>query len=341
MEISPMIIYCVIPNWNGAAALDDCLKSILEQTMKPKIVVVDNGSSDRSLEIVSKHPDIEALPLDKNHGFAGGVNAGIKRALESNAEYVALFNNDAVADKNWLKNMVDVAETNPKLGIVTSKILNATGEYIDSTGDLYTNWGLPYPRGRREASINKYDNDVEIFGASGGASLYRAKMLEEIGLFDENFFAYYEDLDISFRAQLAGWKVAYAPKAVVYHQIGATSSKIGGFAAYHTMKNLPWLMWKNVPARLLLKMWPRFMFAYFSFYTSAVTRGQGWPATKGFGNMLFHLPHKLVQRHKIQSSRKVSAMYIDSMLTHDLPPNAHKLRVLRSAWWKLRRKKAV
>jgi GT2 family glycosyltransferase len=307
--------------------------------MKPKIVVVDNGSSDRSLEIVSKYPDIEVLPLDKNYGFAGGVNAGVKKALESGAEYIALLNNDAIADKNWLKSLVDVAKSNLKLGIVTSKILNSTGEYIDSTGDFYTIWGLPYPRGRREAATNKYDEQTNIFGASGGASLYKAKMLEEIGLFDATFFAYYEDLDISFRAQLAGWKISYAPKAVVYHQIGATSSKIGGFAAYHTMKNLPWLIWKNVPAKLLLKMWPRFTFAYLSFYVSAIARGQGWPATKGLGKMLLFLPYKLIQRHKIQSHRKVSISYINSILTHDLPPNARKLYALRNAWWKLRRKK--
>jgi hypothetical protein len=341
MEIDPKIVYCVIPNWNGAESLDECLKSVVGQTSLPEVIVVDNGSIDNSLEIVAKYPNVEVLALEKNHGFAGGVNAGIKKALESGAEYVALLNNDAIADRHWLKSLVDTAKADPKLGIVTSKILNYTGEYIDSTGDLFTSWGLPYPRGRREAVTDKYDKEALVFGASGGASLYRAKMLEEIGLFDENFFAYYEDIDISFRAQLAGWKVAYVPKAIVYHQIGATSSKIGGFATYHTMKNLPWLMWKNVPARLLWRMAPRFKFAYFSFYVSAIARGQGWPATKGFGKMLLLLPYKFIQRRKIQSHRKVSAKYIDSILTHDLPPNARKLRALRGAWWKLRRKRVA
>lgn len=340
MEIE-QLIYCVIPNWNGAEVLEDCIKSVLAQTLPLKILVVDNGSSDGSLEIVAKYSDIEVLALDKNHGFAGGVNAGIKKALEANAEYVVLLNNDAVADKNWLKNLIDATKANPKLGIVTSKILNDSGEYLDSAGEFYSIWGLPYSRGRREVVIDKYDKDVKVFAASGGASLYRTIMLDEIGLFDEDFFAYYEDVDLSFRAQLAGWKVAYCPKAIVYHQIGATSSKIGGFATYQTMKNLPWLFWKNVPRKLIWRMIPRFKFAYFSFYASAIARGQGWPATKGFGKMLLLLPYKFIQRYKIQSRRKVSAEYIDSMLAHDLPPNARKLRALRSAWWKLRRKKVA
>jgi GT2 family glycosyltransferase len=341
MEIKQPLVYCVVPNWNGAETLGACLDSLLIQTLRPRIIVVENGSTDGSNELLGKYPSVEIIVLGRNHGFAGGVNAGIKRALEEKADFVALFNNDAVADKNWLKNLVDKAEKNPKLGIVTSKILNNTGEYLDSTGEGYTTWGLPCPRGRREAVTDKYDKDTKIFAASGGASLYRTKTLEEIGLFDENFFAYYEDVDLSFRAQLAGWRVAYTPRAVVYHQIGATSSKISGFSTYHTMKNLPWLFWKNVPRRLIWRMAPRFKFAYFSFYVSAVARGQGWPATKGFGKMLLLLPYKLIQRRKIQSRRKVSANYIDSILTHDLPPNAHKLRALRDAWWKLRRKKAA
>jgi GT2 family glycosyltransferase len=179
-----------------------------------------------------------------------------------------------------------------------------------------------------------YDADTVVFGASGGASLYRVKMLKEIGLFDKKFFAYYEDVDISFRAQLYGWKIAYEPKAEVYHQIGATSGKIHGFATYQTMKNLPLLFWKNVPRGLLLKILLRFKLAYFSFYISAVFRGQCWPATKGLLRMLTLLPHAFHERFKIQKNKKVSSTYIDSILIHDLPPNARRLRALRSKWWK-------
>src|SRR5690606_20741179 len=142
----------------------------------------------------------------------------IRAALRKNTDYIALFNNDAVAHQDWLKNLVKTLEDDPETGIATCKLLSADKSRIDSTGDFYTTWGLPFPRGRGEAKLTKYDNDTRVFGASGGASLYRASMLKEIGLFDEDFFAYYEDVDISFRAQLAGWKVLYVPTAEAYHQ---------------------------------------------------------------------------------------------------------------------------
>lgn len=326
--------YVVVPNWNGAEDLPACLDSLLAQTLKPHVVVVDNGSNDNSLELLqTKYRDVDIVALAKNRGFAGGVNAGIKKAIADGAEYVALLNNDAVADKNWLKKLAELLDSNPIAGICTGAITDKDGS-IDSTGEFYTVWGLPYPRGRGEPTDKKF-KAAEIFGASGGASMYRVKMLRQIGLFDEDFFAYYEDVDLSFRAQLAGWKVAYVPEAVVYHQIGATSSKIKGFATYQTLKNLPLLMWKNVPARLMLKVFPRFVFAYFSLWGSALARRQVWPSTKGVLMSIILWPKKLTQRWKIQRSRKASVEYIDSIIVHDLPPGAHKLRLLRSKCWKI------
>jgi hypothetical protein len=163
-------------------------------------------------------------------------------------------------------------------------------------------------------------------------------MFKDIGLFDEDFFAYYEDVDLRFRAQLAGWKIRYCPKAIAYHQIGATSSKISGFTTYQTMKNLPWLMWKNVPATYLLKVLPRFKIAYFSFYASAWRRHQGWSATKGVLLSVTLAPKKIWQRHQIQNTKKVSDSYIWGIMTHDLPPNALKLRSLRAKWQKVARR---
>jgi GT2 family glycosyltransferase len=160
------------------------------------------------------------------------------------------------------------------------------------------------------------------------------KMLNQIGLFDDNFFAYYEDVDLSFRAQLAGWKVGYVPGAVVFHEIGATSSKIKGFVTYQTMKNLPQLLIKNVPGRLFWPIYFRFSIAYASFFFSAVARGQVWPALKGTLATLVLTPKKLVQRRQIQSRRKVSVEYINSIIIHDLPPNARKLRRLQTIWSK-------
>jgi len=330
----------VVPNWNGASVLKACLDSLLAQSLKARIIVVDNGSTDGSLELLEKYPSVEVIKHSKNLGFTGGVNPGFKRAIELKLRYVAAFNNDAVADRDWLKSLVKTLDKHTKVGIVTSKILTMDGKKIDSTGDYLTTWGLPYPRGRGETDLTKYDKDTEIFGASGGASLYRVSMLESIGLFDDDFFAYYEDVDLSFRAQLAGWKVRYEPTAVAYHQISATSGKIKGFATYQTMKNQQVLLYKNLPKSHRGVIWRRFTLAHTLFLLRAISRGQGWPAIKGDLRGSWLIFKKSGARRRIQKSKKVSDEYIWGLLVHDLPPNARALRKLRRGWWRLRGKQA-
>lgn len=333
-------IAIVVPSWNGKASLATCLDSLLSQSLESHIIVVENGSTDGSAEFTeTKYPQVELIKNAKNLGFAGGVNTGIRKALAGGFEYVALFNNDAMADKHWLEGLVARLGSHPEEGIATCKFMDIHRQHLDSTGDWYTNWGLPYPRGRGEPADNtRYDSQTSIFAASGGASLYRAKLFEDIGLFDEDFFAYYEDVDLSFRAQLAGWKVAYVPAAIAYHQIGATSGKIKGFTTYQTMKNLPLLLYKNVPRRYLYTVGWRFMLAHSLFFLRAASRGQGWVAIKGDAKATYYLFKKHSERKKIQASKKVTDEYIWGIITHDLPPNAHSLRTFRAKWRRLRGK---
>ncbi|HVW23033.1 MAG TPA: glycosyltransferase family 2 protein [Candidatus Saccharimonadales bacterium] len=319
----------VVPNWNGRDSLGDCLDSLLSQTLKPHIIVVENGSSDGSLEFLqTNYPGVQTLINKKNLGFAGGVNVGVKQAIADNYEYVALFNNDAVADKDWLTHLVATLESYSEVGIATPKIISRQAKELDSTGEMYSIWGLPFPRGRGETDLDKYDQHTYVFGASGGASLYRIDMLNKIGLFDEDFFAYYEDVDLSFRAQLAGWEVRYVPTAIVHHQIGATSSKIKGFVTYQTLKNLPLLLWKNVPWAIMPRVWPRLLLAHTLFGLRALSRGQFSAVAKGYIVGAWLWPKKLVERHRIQHSRKVSSQYIWGLMVHDLPPSAKALRKL-------------
>jgi GT2 family glycosyltransferase len=220
-------IAVVIPNWNGKDKIAKCLDSLSAQSMVSQIIVVENGSTDGSLEFINTHyPGVDLVVNKKNLGFAGGVNSGIRYAIDDNCDFVALFNNDAIADKDWLRYLVEATEKDGKVGVVTCKFMDIDGKHLDSTGDQYTNWGLPYPRGRGEPVNDSYDDQIDIFAASGGASLYKVKMFKDIGLFDEDFFAYYEDVDLSFRAQLAGWKIRYCPKAIAYHQIGPPAVKL-------------------------------------------------------------------------------------------------------------------
>lgn len=332
-------IAVIVVNWNGIEDLPSCLSSLQLQTTSAEIIVVDNGSVDGSVEFMTdKFPEITLLPQSKNYGFTGGVNIGMEYALKNNFDYITLFNNDAIADKHWIQYLLQALEAKPEAGIATCTLTTIDKSHLDSTGDIYTSWGLPYPRGRNEPYGTQYDKDTVIFGASGGASLYRASMLREIGMMDDKYFAYYEDIDISFRAQLTGWKVVFAPKAIAYHKIGGTSGKIKGFTTYQTMKNLPMVLWKNVPSGLLPTVIPRFMLAYTLFFGRAITDGRGIPALKGLLVFIKNIPHIIGHRRAIQRNKKVSNEYIWSILTHDLPPNATALRSLRQKWWHLRRK---
>ncbi|HUB93396.1 MAG TPA: glycosyltransferase family 2 protein [Verrucomicrobiae bacterium] len=329
----------VIPNLNGGEDLLAATQSLFDQSLEPYIIVVDNGSTDDSVEALSrKYPDVEIIRNQKNEGYAGGVNPGFRRAIELNASYTAPFNDDAIADKRWLKQLVEYLDAHPKVGAAAPKVVTSDKERLDSTGDYYTNWGLPYPRGRREYDLHKYDDQTDIFAATGAATLFRVKALKQVGLMDEDFFAYYEDVDLGFRLQLAGWKVAFVPGSVVYHKIGMTSSRIKGFTTHQTMKNLPLIWFKNVPKQYLWHIGWRLALAQTLFFGRAITRGQGWTALKGICKSYYLMLKKVPERQQIQRDKKVSDVYIWRMIVHDLPPNAAALRRLRASWWKLTRR---
>lgn len=317
----------VIPNWNGEDFIVDCLESLLAQSLEAEIIVVDNGSHDRSVDIIKdKFPGVTLLEFSNNAGFAGGVNRGIKYSIENTFEFVALFNNDAVADKDWIKNLVTTMESNQKTGIVTGKFMKSDKKTIDSTGEMMRINGMPHPRGRDELDAGQYNVGEQVFAATGGASLYRAKMLEHIGLFDEKFFAYLEDVDISFRAQLASWKVLYEPTAVSYHKGGATSSKLGTFTRFHTTKNFHLLFLKNMPGLLFWKYFPLAIAHSLRLAAGAAVHKQYWTHLKAYFAAVTLIPHCLRERNQIQKNRKVSIKYIDSILTHKINPSPKKVK---------------
>lgn len=341
------VVFVIIPNLNGAARLGQAIDSILTQTYRNfQLIIVDNGSRDASASLIEsyrqKDTRIRAIYRDKNYGFTGGVNPGFELAIQEGATYAAPFNNDAVADKHWLEHLVAFLDTHPRYGIATCTILHADGKTIDSTADQYTIWGIPFPRGRDEPASSRYDQATDIFGASGGASMYRVAMLARIGLFDQDFFAYYEDIDISFRAQLAGWKVRFVPQSVVYHEQGQTSAQLSKrktsgrvateFTTKQYMKNLPYILVKDMPAGLLMRVAPRFLLAYSLFFLKSFTEGRGGGALKGVALFWLRLPKKLIERRSIQKKRTVTNAYLWNLFVHDLPPNAHKLRKLRAVY---------
>lgn len=324
----------VVLNYKGIDDTIKCIASLSEQTYKNFVIVaVENGSHDGSAEkfkdLEKKYSDqLATLYNDKNLGFDGGVNTGIRWAMANNFDYVALFNNDAVADKKWLETLVKAAKLHDS-GITTGLLLHGDGKTIDSTGDWYSKWGLPFPRNRGDKTAKAHDSEF-VMGATGGASLFSLEMLAEIGIFDEDFFAYYEDNDISFRAQLAGWKVYYVKAAVAYHNQGSTANRMAsGFAVYQTFKNLPLVYFKNVPRGLLVPIGIRFYPAYWLMLGNAIRRGSGGPALKGALMSILLGCKKIPERWRIQRNKKVSTHYIESLLWDDLPPDQTGLRKLR------------
>lgn len=325
----------VILNWNGISDTIHCIAGLTSQTYQDfKIILIDNGSSEAGTDKVLKklkdtHKErIVILKQAKNLGFAGGVNIGITYAVKNSFTYVALLNNDATPDRDWLKILVS---TSKKVNscITTGLLLHSNGNTIDSSGDFYSIWGLPFPRNRNNPTSYAPQSGY-IFSATGGATLYKTTLFTDIGLFDESFFAYYEDVDISFRAQLAGWKIYYTDKAIAYHKQGETSKKIPGFTVVQTFKNLPLLFIKNVPVELLFTIGPRFTLAYLLMFGNAIKRGSGKAALTGFLEGTYYFWTKaLFDRRSIQRNKKVTSRYIRSLLWNDLPPDQTGLRRLR------------
>jgi GT2 family glycosyltransferase len=325
----------IIPNLNGADYLSEAIDSLLNQSFSHSIIVVENASTDNSMEILASYGDrIVVLRNERNLGFAGGVNTGIRYALDHNYGAIALFNNDAVADREWLHELVSALNTYEDTGIATCRLQLSDGTSLDSTGEFYTTWGLPYPRGRGEP-IDTYPKGQYIFGASGGASIYRSTVFETVGMFDDTFFAYYEDTDISFRAQLAGIKIRYVPSAIAFHRQGETSKRMpGDFAVYQTFKNLPLLFLKNVPRELLFTVGVRFYPAYVLIAAKAIINGKFIATIKGIAASIKHTPKAVTSRQSIQKHKTVNSDYISSIIIHDLPPDQTGLRKLRALFFR-------
>lgn len=317
----------IVLNWNGADDTLNCVESLQQQTLRPEIIIVDNNSSDDSVErfedhIKSQKKDAPILIKNsQNFGFAGGINTGLIYAKEHNFEYIGVLNPDAIADKKWCRALVDELSTHLDCGIATGIMQRRDGKTLDTTGDFYTTWGLPGPRNRDEPVKNAPSKPGEVFGATGGGAIYRAAIFDDIDMFDEDFFMYYEDVDLSFRAQLAGWKVRFTPEAIAYHKVGASSKKVPGLAVYNTFKNLPLVFIKNVPRQLFWYIGIRFFITYWLIFASAVRHGNGWPAFKGILASIIRKPAAYHKRWSIQKNRKVPVNYIRSII-HDGPlPN--------------------
>src|SRR3712207_953177 len=183
----PIRATILIPNWNGQRFLELCLTSLRNQSFQDfETILMDNGSTDDSVDFAARNfPEVQVIPLEDNLGFSAAVNAGIRA---SRAEYVALLNNDTEVDPGWLEALVEAAESHPEAGLFASKMVNFEDRRVlDGAGDVLRRSGLPYRLGHGEPDRGQYDEAAFVFGACAGAALYRRSMLDDIGLFDEDF----------------------------------------------------------------------------------------------------------------------------------------------------------
>ena len=242
----------VIVNWNGRSLLEPCLQSLQAQTLQDfEIILVDNGSTDGSLEWLRERCDwIRLIANEQNLGFAAANNQAIQ---VSRAHYIATLNNDTRPEPDWLAELVDVMDSRPHVGACGSKMLFADRpSVINSAGISVDRAGIAWDRLGGQPDDPEETVVQTVFGVCAGAALYRRAMLDEIGLFDKDFFAYLEDVDLAWRARAAGWEAVYVPTARVYHHHSATAGEGSPLKSRLLGRNKVWLLAKNYP-------WPQFL----------------------------------------------------------------------------------
>jgi len=270
---SPLISIVVL-NWNGYPVLENCLRSLYNQTYRPlEIIVVDNASTDGSVDFLKqKFQDVNLIINEKNLGFGAGNNIGI---LASRGKYIMMLNNDTRLDPKCVEELKRSLEKDKNYGACASKIFLASKpDVIDGAGIVVCPDGLSFGRGRLEKK-DQYEEEEEIFFASDCACLYRREMLEDIGLYDEDFFAYADETDMGWRAQLAGWRCIYSPKAIVYHHHSTSSGgRVSAFKAFLVERNRIWVAVKNFPISLIL-LGQFYTFWRYAFQAYGALRGKG------------------------------------------------------------------
>lgn len=276
----------VIPNYNGNKFLENCIEALLKAKKQGdfRILIVDNGSTDESLGTARDYAHkgaADLVELPENTGFCGAVNEGIRRA---DTEYVLLLNNDTEVAESFVAALQNFMDSHPKAFSASSKMLSLyEPDVIDDCGDLYCALGWAFGLGKGKPA-SRYEKDAEIFAACGGASIYRRKVFDKIGLFDENHFAYLEDIDIGYRALLFGYRNYYCHEAVVYHAgSGFSGSRYNRFKIDLSAKNSIYLIYKNMPFLQVLINLPFLIAGFLIKILFFAKKGFGGVYLKGLG----------------------------------------------------------
>jgi len=340
--LSRPLFSIIIANWNGKARLRSCLQSIFAQSHPSEdlpqtsfeVIIIDNGSTDGSVKFVEKkYPKLRLIKNPINTGFAKANNQGIMAAT---GEFILTLNNDTVLDKDFLSAlMIAAVGADPKIGMWATKILSLSDKTsIDSVGGLllYPD-GLARGRGRLERDSTQYNDLSKILLPSACAALYRKKMLDKIGLFDEDFFAYCEDTDLGLRARLLGWEAASVPAAICFHSYSATSGGYSTFKAFHVERNRAYVLIKNFPLSYILRS-PFYTLRRYLKQLTSIRSGKGASSRiaektskselfliliKVYLAVIINIPTLLKKRRSIQLRRTATKSEFSSWLsTHGI-----------------------
>ncbi len=314
------LVCVIVVNWNGVRHLVECLDSLLRQSAPCGVLVVDNNSSDGSVAMVRERYGgrVELIVNPQNWGYARALNIGIRATTDP---FVIVLNNDTVADRDFVDRLAKAALADQRVGMCAPKILSLSDPtLIDNAGQCLYRDGIGRGRGRLQRDVGQYDKPGEVLLPSGCAALLRRTMLEEIGGFDEDFFAYCDDTDLGLRGRLAGWKCVYEPSAVVYHKYSGSSDAYSPLKAFLVERNRCWVALKCLPLPFLAAA-PFFTLLRLCAQAYGVARGSGAAARfarrrsalalalivfRAWAAALAGAPKMVKKRRRVQRSRAVS-----------------------------------
>ncbi len=308
-------IAVVVVNWNSGAYLDKCLQSLKTQTLKPtRIIVVDNASTDDSLEgMEEKFLDCEFIRLESNTGFSFANNYAVQKA--DDCDWIAFLNPDAFANPDWLEKLSKAVEEFPECASFGSHMLRHGSNRVDGTGDVYHVCGSAWRRDHGALSSKVEREKQEIFSPCAAASFIRRDVFIEVGGYDENFFCYFEDVDLGFRLQLKGFACRYVPDAVVEHVGSATTSRYSDFAVYHGQRNLVWSYIRNMP-----RFWyylPQHIVFNLAALIWFTLKGKPIPVFKAKWDALKEFPRVWALRKATQEKQKVDTSVVISKMSRN------------------------
>ena len=310
----PLLTVAVL-SYDGRSLLEVILPSLARQRFRDfEVVVVDNGSRDDTVSWLAEHwPEVEIVSLPENIGVTAALNVCVR---SGRGELLGMFNNDLELDPDCLGELVDALSNHPQAGWAGAKLVNFyERELLDGAGDVFYWAAAGGRRGHGERDLGQYDEPQRIFGACGGAALKRRSTFEQVGDFDEDFFAFYEDIDWDFRAQLAGFSCRYVPSAVAYHMGSATIGQgLTDFTRYHLWRNTVWIVAKDIPARALLCHAHQLAFCQLMNLAVAVRDGKLDIWLRAWRDAVRGLPRVLRKRRGVQALRRIGLDELEAIV---------------------------